>query len=84
MNVLKHMEAVFVVALVTAAGASLAGGGAAPAAARLPVLTVNTSVPANLAVVRVTAKRMSAAEKRASLDLERAGGRGAARRIGRA
>jgi hypothetical protein len=80
MNVLKHMEAVFVVALCTAAAASFAGGGVAPAEARLPVVAVNTSVPANLAVVRVTAKRLSEAEKRASLDT----GRGAVRKIGRA
>jgi hypothetical protein len=88
MNVLKHMEAVFVVALAAAGSASIAVGGVAPADARTPVIAVNTSVPANLAVVRVSAKRMSAAEKRASLDADRAAARtavrGDVRNVGRA
>ena len=84
MNVLKHMETVFVVALATASAASIAVEGIHPAETKLPVIATNTVVPANLAVVHVTARRLSAAEKRASLDAERVSASGVASGVGRA
>jgi hypothetical protein len=72
MNVLKNFEAVFAVALSVAACASFALQARAPAvaAAQQPV-AANIATPTRTAVVVVSAKRMSAAEKQRSLEDER-------------
>jgi F0F1-type ATP synthase membrane subunit a len=72
MNVLKHMEAAFLFSLSVAGVASVAIDATTPAQATVPVRTqavVETSMP----TVHVTAKRMTEAEKRQSLQAERAG-----------
>lgn len=82
MNVLKNMEAIFVVALATAGAAGVAADrvperdGQAQARSQVVAQVVGRSsvaVPATMAVVHVRAKRMSEAEKRLSLARERAG-----------
>jgi uncharacterized protein YggE len=78
MNVLKNMEAIFVIALATAGAASVAAGHVAPdapeAQARTQVLARNSvATPPAMATVHVSAKRMSEAEKRMSLARERTG-----------
>lgn len=69
MNVIKHMEAAFLVALSLAAAASVAVDGIQPAQAReaAPALALTAGVP----VVHVTAKRLTAAQKAQMLALER-------------
>jgi hypothetical protein len=74
MNVLNHMEAVFLFSLSVAAAASLVAETSAPAQASLPT-RVEASIQPNMPVVHVSAKRMTEAEKRASLQAERAGSR---------
>lgn len=70
MNVLKNFEAVFVAAVAVAVGAgyfapsSDAGNAAAAQFA-------NVATPSQMAVVKVTGKRMSAIEKQRSLEEER-------------
>ena len=82
MNVLKNFEAVFVVALGVAAGASYlaqsSDAAANPAAVFATATTMNTTTsmtniatPSKMAVVIVTGKRMSATEKQRSLEDER-------------
>ena len=74
MNVLKHMEAAFLLSLSVAGAASIAIDTIPPAQASVPVQTaVSNSIatPTRMAVVKVSAKRMSAAEKQQSLALER-------------
>ena len=71
MNVLKHMEAVFVFSLSVAGVASVTADAISPAQASVParaLVEVQPSVP----VVHVSAKRMTEAEKRQSLLAERA------------
>jgi hypothetical protein len=72
MNVLKNFEAVFVVALGVAASASyvLQAPNEAVAATPQPV-SASIATPSKMAVVTVSAKRMSAAEKQRSLEDER-------------
>jgi parvulin-like peptidyl-prolyl isomerase len=64
MNVIKHMEAAFIVALGLAAAGSVAVDTVKPAQA-------NAAVVAGIPVVHVTAKRLTAAEKEQLLALER-------------
>ena len=86
MNVLKNFEAVFVMALGVAAGASYfvqsADAAANPAAAvaaatamstmmSTTMSTTNIATPSTMAVVTVAGKRMSAIEKQRSLEDER-------------
>jgi hypothetical protein len=72
MNVLKHMEAAFLFSLSVAGLASVAVDAVPPAQAGAPV-QAQLQVQPNVPVVRVSAKRMTEAEKRQSLQAERAG-----------
>jgi hypothetical protein len=72
MNILKHMEAVFVTAAVFAVGGSYALDRLPEAHAKVAVAT-NANAPAPVVVIK--AKRMSAEEKRQSLQAETAAGR---------
>jgi hypothetical protein len=74
MNVLKHMEAAFLFSLSVAGAASVVADMSAPAQASMPV-RAEASIQPNMPVVHVSAKRMTEAEKRASLQAERAGSR---------
>jgi len=74
MNVLKHMEAAFLFSLSVAGVASVAIDAIPPAQASVPA-QVQVAVQPNIPVVHVSAKRMTDAEKRASLQAERAGSR---------
>lgn len=68
MNILKHMEAVFLVTLGIAGVASVAVETLPEAYAKAPVSSVaGAAAPANMPVVVVSAKRMSAEEKLQSL-----------------
>jgi hypothetical protein len=67
MNVIKHMEAAFVVALGLAAAGSVAVDTFKPAQASAPVYATTAGIP----VVHVTAKRLSPVEKQQMLALER-------------
>jgi hypothetical protein len=72
MNVLKNFEAVFVVALGVAASASFVLQAPAEAVAAAPQsVSASIATPSKMAVVVVTAKRMSAGEKERSLEDER-------------
>jgi len=77
MNVLKHMESAFLVAVAIAGFGSLAVEAVQPAQAGIPVVVENSIATAGgMAVVKVSAKRMNATEKAQSLAQERgAGGR---------
>ena len=68
MNVLKHMEAVFVATVALAVSGSYLLD-TLPEAHAKPMLGASAAVP----VVVVSAKRMSAQEKQQSLEAERAG-----------
>jgi hypothetical protein len=70
MNVIKHMEAAFLVALGLAAAASVAVDNIKPAQASAPAAPAFT-VTAGVPVVHVTAKRLTAAQKQQLLALER-------------
>jgi hypothetical protein len=74
MNVLKHMEAAFLFSLSVAGVASVAVDAIPSALASVPA-QVQVAVQPDIPVVHVSAKRMSDAEKRASLQAERAGSR---------
>jgi hypothetical protein len=66
MNVLKNMEAIFLAAAVLA-GASTYASAAIPAARAAYGTQVSVQGESRIAVVKVTAKRLSAAEKAQSL-----------------
>lgn len=66
MNVLKNMEAIFLVAAVLA-GVSTYASAAIPAARALHASQVSVEGDSKIAVVKVTAKRMTAIEKARSL-----------------
>ena len=69
MNILKHMEAVFIATVVFTVGGSYAIDKLPQAHAKAAVAAnINASTP----VVVIKAKRMSAEEKRQSLQAERA------------
>lgn len=72
MNIAKHMEAVFVTALVFAGSLSYAVESLPEARAQALAAAHSTATPAGMPVVMVHAKRMSAAEKAASLRAEQA------------
>jgi hypothetical protein len=72
MNVLKHMEAAFLFSLSVVGVASVAIDATSPAQATVPV-RVKAAVEPNIPTVHVSAKRMTEAEKRQSLQAERAG-----------
>lgn len=67
MNVIKHMEAAFLVALSLAGVASVAADSVKPAQATAPVYATSAGIP----VVHVTAKRLTPVEKQQMLALER-------------
>jgi hypothetical protein len=71
MNVIKHMEAAFLVALSLAAAASVAVDSIQPAQAAAPVRAQTFTVTAGVPVVHVTAKRLTAVQKAQLLALER-------------
>jgi hypothetical protein len=72
MNIAKHMEAVFVGALAFAGSASYLVESLPEAQARVEAPLANSvASPTSMAVVIVSAKRMSSAEKRASLQAGR-------------
>ena len=69
MNILKHMEAAFLVAALVAVPASYLGGGIPDAQARVNAATSQTyadavATPGKTAVVVVSAKRLDAEDKR--------------------
>jgi hypothetical protein len=67
MNILKNFEAVFIVAL----GTAIAAAGMAPSASMDNPSPTSIATPSQVAVVTVSAKRMSAQEKQRSLEDER-------------
>jgi hypothetical protein len=67
MNVIKHMEAAFLVALSLAAVASVAVDSVKPAQATTPTYATTAGIP----VVHVTAKRLTPVEKQQMLALGR-------------
>jgi hypothetical protein len=77
MNIAKHMEAIFVAALACAGSASYLVDALplAQAHASIP-LASSIATPTKMAVVTVSAKRMSAADKVASLQAGQRAGRG--------
>jgi hypothetical protein len=75
MNIIKNMEAVFVAALAFAGSASYLAEALPQAQAHShAALASSIATPTKLAVVTITAHRMTAAEKAASLQAERASG----------
>jgi hypothetical protein len=74
MNVLKHMEAAFLFSLSVAGVPSVAVDAIPPAQASVPA-RIEVAVQPDMPIVHVSAKRMTEAEKRASLQAERAGSR---------
>lgn len=73
MNIAKHMEAVFVTALVFAGSLSYAVESLPEARAQaLPPAAHSVDAQSSMPVVTIHAKRMSAAEKAASLRAEQA------------
>lgn len=76
MNVIKHMEAAFLFTLSVAGVASVAIEAIPQAEARVPVQMENSvATPSSMAVIKVSAKRMSAAEKQQMLQADRNGSR---------
>jgi hypothetical protein len=74
MNIAKHMEAVFVTALVFAGSLSYAVENLPEARAQAHAPAAHSAaIPANMPVVSIHAKRMSAEEKAASLRAEQLG-----------
>ena len=67
MSLIKNMEAVFVVTLALACSATYM----LDAQAQAPAVDASVATPSQVAVVTVSAKRMSAAEKQQSLQEER-------------
>ena len=62
MNIAKNMEAIFIAAAVLASGTTLATA-SAPAHRGEPVAVVQAASDANMTVVTITGKRLTAAEK---------------------
>jgi hypothetical protein len=71
MNLLRNFEAVFIVALGMAVSANYVVGASREAAPTPQEISANIATPTKMAVVKVTAKRMTAAEKERSLEDER-------------
>jgi hypothetical protein len=73
MNIVRNMEAAFLFSLSVAGVASVAIDAVPPAQAHVSTQAANSiATPSSMAAVKVSAKRMSAAEKQQSLALERA------------
>ncbi|MES2152003.1 MAG: hypothetical protein V4508_19675 [Pseudomonadota bacterium] len=70
MNILKHMEAAFVVALGLASSAAFMAGSLPTAHAHAPTAVSASATPSDMMVVVVSAKHMSAEEKLQSLQEE--------------
>jgi hypothetical protein len=64
MNIAKNMEIIFIAALALVSASTLANA-AAPARHAAPALVAQPAVSGNMAVVTITAKRLSAAQKAA-------------------
>ena len=64
MNVMKNMEAIFIVAVALVAGTGFATASNTPARIDPPTVAAQAA-DANVAVVTVSAKRLTAAEKAA-------------------
>jgi hypothetical protein len=72
MNVIKHMEAAFIVSLAIAGFGSVAVNAVPQAEASVPAVAENSiATPTTVAVVKVSAKRLSASEKQQLLAQER-------------
>jgi 1-aminocyclopropane-1-carboxylate deaminase/D-cysteine desulfhydrase-like pyridoxal-dependent ACC family enzyme len=69
MNIIKHMEAAFVVALVTAGAA-----GYVQAAREAQAQSASIATPTKMAVVTVSAKRLTPAQKLQMVQAERRAG----------
>ncbi len=67
MNILKNMEAVFLVAAVLATAANLATAGVPAFSSHKPVVAADQRAEAAMPVVVVSAKRLSAAQKLAAM-----------------
>ena len=65
MNVMKNMEAIFIVAVALVAGTGFATASNAPARIDPPAAVAVQADDANVTVVKVSAKRLTAAEKAA-------------------
>jgi hypothetical protein len=78
MNVLKNLSAVFVVALDMAVSASYVTPAPGESADPAQPQSASIATPGKMAVVTVSAKRMSAAEKQRSLEAERLARQGSA------
>jgi len=73
MNIIRNMEAAFLFSLSVAGVASVAIDAVPQAQAHVPTQAANSiATPSSMAVVKVSAKRLTAAEKQQSLALERA------------
>lgn len=75
MNIIKHMEAAFLIALGVAGVASATLAGSEPAQARVPAQAVvenSIGTPGHMAVVKVSAKRLTPAQKQQLLAMEQA------------
>ena len=72
MNALKHMEAAFLFSLSVAGVASVAVDAIPPAQAKATV-QAQAEIQPTMPIVHISAKRMTEAEKRQSLQAERAG-----------
>jgi hypothetical protein len=71
MSLIKNMEAVFVVALGLACSATYMLDTLPDAQPRSPAVNASVATPTRVAVVTVSAKRMSSAQKQQSLEEER-------------
>jgi len=73
MNVLKHMEAVFIIALAAVGTTSLVAQAMPHTAAQTDAsLSASIGTPSKMSFVTVTAKRLTPAEKERQLRAERA------------
>jgi hypothetical protein len=73
MNIIRNMEAAFLFSLSVAGVASVAIDAVPPAQAHVPAQAANSiATPSSMAVVKVSARRMTALEKQQSLAVERA------------
>jgi hypothetical protein len=71
MNVIKHMEAVFVLALAVAGSAGYVAALRDSQPQPQPQLASNIATPTKMAIVTISAKRPTAAQKRQLLLAER-------------
>ncbi|MES2298434.1 MAG: hypothetical protein V4582_15425 [Pseudomonadota bacterium] len=71
MNIIKNMEAIFVVTVALIGSATYIVDAIPEARASVVMANADTAMEAPATVITVTAKRMSAAEKQQSLDAER-------------